>query len=126
MSKKGHSMIRKLLVASALVLLLAGCKADIVEVRLDSSDLADAIEGGSPTARFIANFSTFGELDEEQRNQIDSMEDILESNLSIDDFQITAADHKTSVTVEGELPIILGPPGSSGDAFAVYVSPNGD
>lgn len=114
--------MRRAIAIAIVGLVLAGCKAELVEIRINSSDITRAIEDGAATARFVANFSTFGELDAEQRQQIDAMESILESNLTIDDFQITTAEYKTNIAVEGVLPIVIGDPGSAKGAFAVYVS----
>ncbi|HEV7293116.1 MAG TPA: hypothetical protein VGN79_12425 [Devosia sp.] len=116
-------MIGRVVIVGAVAVALAACKADNVEIRVSTSDIQEALGGDDVTVPFVARFSMFSDLDEEQKAQLRAIEDIVERFLVVDDYQITSSDYTTDVTIEGELPIVVGDVGSGEDAFALYVSP---
>jgi hypothetical protein len=113
--------MRKLFVMFAVAALLAGCKAQDVEVRVSTADLQKALAGDDVTVRFIARFENFGALDDEMRGQLDKVQDIVEAALKVEDYNLVADSSKVTITVEGEIPVQVGEPGSSSDPFALYV-----
>ncbi|MCR6672210.1 hypothetical protein [Devosia ginsengisoli] len=115
--------MKTIFIVLAAVLLLAGCKAKEVELRVDTQDLQDALAGDDVTARFIARFESFGTLDEEKRAQLDSVQAIVEDAFELEDYNMVADSSQVTITVEGELPIYVGEPGGHDDAFALYIWP---
>ena len=113
--------MKKLLLIFAVAALLAGCKAQEVEVRVSTADLQDALAGEEVAVRFIARFESFGTLDDEKRQQLDQVQDIVEGALEIEDYNLVADSSKVTITVEGEVPVHVGEPGNHGEPFALYI-----
>ena len=86
-------------------ILLIACKAEIVELDIKAKDVFSAVDGKDGVIKFEAQFSNFGELDEEARAQIDALENILTKFMEIDDFEIENTDMGYDVILEGEMPI---------------------
>ncbi len=91
------------------VLCLAACRAEEVQFDLDQSDLVGAAEGQPAMVDFEAVFEQFGDLEQEQRDQIAEIEEILERYLSIDDFELATTRNGFEVTVEGEIALTAEP-----------------
>jgi hypothetical protein len=121
-SKRGIVM-KRLFVVLLTVALLTGCKASDVELRVSTEDIQNALAGEPVSVRFIARFEKYGELDADQRGQLNQIETIVESALDVDDYNMVFANSKTSITVEGEIPLHVGAPGSNPNPFALYVWP---
>jgi|GEM_PF-3887875 len=115
--------MKKILFFILAAALLVGCKAKEVEVRVSTEDLQSAIAGEDVSVRFVARFENFGKLDEKERAQLDAIQNIVEAAMEIDDYNLVSADSKTTITVEGEIPIHIGEPGDGQDAFALYLWP---
>lgn len=115
-------MRNRLLLVSTALILLAGCKADEVEITLRTDDILDVSEGGSEMVEFEAVFSTFGDLDDEERAQVEALEDILERYVELDDFELDKTDMGFEVSIEGE--IAMTSDLSTSDAYFVGVSPS--
>ncbi|WP_173089019.1 hypothetical protein [Devosia sp. 1635] len=116
--------MKRLVVGLAIAGALAGCKAEMVEVRLSAEDINSALAGEDVTVRFAASFNVLGELDAEQRAQMDQLQAIAERYLSIDDFQMTRGDYGSAeLELEGELPLITSEnrAGAARSAFAIFV-----
>jgi hypothetical protein len=64
-----------------------------------------AVDGKDGVIEFEAQFSNFGELDEEARAQVEALENILTKFMEIDDFEIENTDMGYDVVLEGEMPI---------------------
>ena len=64
-----------------------------------------AVDGEDRVIKFEAQFSNFGELDEEARAQVEALENILTKFMEIDDFEIENTDMGYDVILEGEMPI---------------------
>lgn len=93
-------------IISAILVLLVACKADEAEIELDVQQLQAAADGAEVMAEFEAVFSNFGELDNEQRAQVDAVRNILERYMEIDDFELETTDTGFEVTIEGEIPVV--------------------
>lgn len=85
--------------------ILAGCKADIVEVNITDQDIKSAIDGNQGSVAFKASFSQLGKMDEKTRAQLNAIKDITSTNMNIDEFNIDSNDQKVSISIEGRLPI---------------------
>lgn len=92
---------------SVLVLgaLLAGCRAESVELTVSYEDVAAAIKGEKVTVPFEAVFSQFGNLGDDQKAEIDALATVVSKHMNVEDFEIGTAENKVVVTVEGEIPI---------------------
>ncbi|MBT6530037.1 MAG: hypothetical protein HOK99_03895, partial [Betaproteobacteria bacterium] len=84
--------------------ILSGCKADGVEIKLSGKDIASAIDGEEITVDFEAEFSLFGELDEETKATLDQLVTLSEDYLVLDDVEIVKDDFTTKVLIEGSMP----------------------
>ncbi|WP_108395909.1 hypothetical protein [Devosia submarina] len=116
--------MKRLVFGLAVAAALAGCKAEMVEVRLSAKDINSALAGEAVTVPFSATFNVLGELDAEQRAQMDQLQDIAERYLSIDDFQMTRGEYGSAeLELEGELPLITSGNRADSDesAFAIFV-----
>jgi hypothetical protein len=58
--------ISRFFVAAAVMFSVAGCKPEDIEVRISSEDIAEAIDGGTPTVTFEARFSKLGDMEDDQ------------------------------------------------------------
>lgn len=115
--------MKKILLLVLAAALLAGCKAKDVEIRVSTDELQSALSGDDVAVRFVARFENYGSLDDKERAQLDAIQDIVEASMEIDDYNLVADGSKTTITVEGEIPVHLGRPGDSKDAFALYLWP---
>jgi sulfate adenylyltransferase subunit 1 (EFTu-like GTPase family) len=116
--------MKRLVVGLAVAVALAGCKAEMVEVRLSAEDINSALAGEAVTVPFAANFNVLGELDAEQRAQMDQLQAIAERYLSVDDFQMTRGQYGSAeLELEGELPLITAAnrEDTADSAFAIFV-----
>ena len=86
-------------------ILLIACRAEIVELDIKAKDVFAAVDGEDGVIEFEAQFSNFGELDEEARTQVEALENILTKFMEIDDFEIENTDMGYDVTLECEMPI---------------------
>jgi|GEM_PF-611081 len=98
--------LKRIVLVGAVSAVLAGCKADEVEIELDTRQLLAVADGDSVTTEFEAVFSNIGELDNEQRAQVDAVRSILEEYMTIDDFELETTDMGFEVTIEGEIPVL--------------------
>ncbi|MCF4098067.1 hypothetical protein [Maritalea mediterranea] len=96
-------MKRFLFLSLFAAFVLAGCKADNVQIELQTSDIVDVAQGGATMVEFEAEFSNFGELDDEQRAQVSALESILENYLTLNDFELAHTETGFKVTIEGEI-----------------------
>tara|TARA_B100001059_G_scaffold164549_1_gene164091 strand:+ start:442 stop:1125 length:684 start_codon:yes stop_codon:yes gene_type:complete len=107
--------IRFLLIINVIFisLLISGCKSELVEIEINTSDIFDVINGESTDVEFESVFSLISELDDETKMQLEKMEVVAEKYVSIDDFDVTEGEYLgLNISVEGELPIIYNPNGS--------------
>lgn len=114
--------MRRFHIPAICLIVLAACKADEVEVDLTIDDILAAAAGEVRTVEFTAVFSTYGDLDDEERAQVNAIEQILGRYVSVDDFELLIEDNGYEVTIEGELPLSNDPYSSA--AYYVLVSPS--
>ena len=107
--------MRGVLLALLALLALTGCKADMLEVRVTASDLADVVAGKTVEVPFEASFRSFGDLDAKEREDLKHLQEIAERYLAIEGFQVDNDGTSTTVEIEGTLPLV------SGDSDTNYV-----
>ena len=104
--------------------ILTGCKADGLEVKLSGKDIASAIDGEEVTVDFEAEFSLFGELDEETKATLDQLLTLSEEYLVLDDVEIVKDDFTTKVLIEGSMPLTIN--GEEKSPWFIQISPQGE
>ena len=113
--------IRFLLIINVIFisLLISGCKSELVEIEINTSDIFDVINGESTNVEFESVFSLISELDDETKMQLEKMEIVAEKYASIDDFDVTEGEYLgLSISVEGEIPMIYNSNGSINNAIS--------
>ena len=75
------------------LLVLIGCRAELVEIKIDEEQLDSVLQGNVEMISFEASFSNFGELDENQKQQTKQVENIIEDYIDIDDFEVKTGDY---------------------------------
>ena len=114
--------LTQIIVVSAATVFLFACKADEVEISLDIDDIPSIANGTNSTTTFEAQFSQFGELDDDQKANIKRLEQILDDFMEIDEFELDSRDSKFIVDIEGTIPVTSD--GSSTDAFFLHIEPS--
>lgn len=114
-------MRASLILVSLVAVLLAGCKADVVQVRLTATDVTDAVSGKVVDLPFEAKYKSFGSLDAKQRAQLDHIREIAKRYIDIEEFQISATASGVSVEIEGSIPLIYHANSSGGEDYAYAV-----
>ena len=97
---------QRLIVGIVTVLLLCGCKADLVEIQISTKDLTEAIAGEQVAVEFEAEFSLIAEYDEETKAQMNVLERSVENYISLEEFDISEGDFGLTITIEGEIPLL--------------------
>ena len=69
--------IKNILLFLISSILLIACKAEIVELDIKAKDVFAAVNGEDGVIEFEAQFSNFGELDEEARAQVEALREYL-------------------------------------------------
>ena len=100
-------------------LLLVSCKADEVEITFDVNDISSVVGGTNSITSFEAQFTGFGDLDEDNKSNMDKLERILENYVEIDEFEVDSRDSQIIVSIEGSIPVTSN--SSSADAFFLHV-----
>ena len=98
-------MFNKAFIFLLVLIALAGCKADKMEINLNEKALQSAKSGQEEMVSFEATFSTFGELDDAQKAQVNAIEDILENYIELEGFELASTDMGFEVIIEGEIPV---------------------
>ena len=92
---------------------LIGCKSELVEIDINTSDIVEVINGETIDVEFESVFSLISELDDETKIQLEKIETIAEKYASIDDFDVTEGEYLgLNIALEGELPMIYRSNGS--------------
>lgn len=90
---------------SFCLIVIAGCKADSIEIKLSDADIQDAIDGEEVDVDFEAQFSLLGELDEEGRVDLDRLVSIVRGYVELEDVELESELMGVKVLVEGSIPI---------------------
>jgi hypothetical protein len=92
-------------VGFVVIALLAGCKADSLEIKISNDDVAKAISGKDSSVAFEAEFELFGNLDAKQKAELDRLIDLTDSYMDIDDIEIEKTMMGSKLIIEGLIPI---------------------
>ena len=114
--------IARAMKCAVFLVFLSACKADEVEITFDASKAIGVAEGTTAVATFEATFSGIGEIDNEQRREIDRFRDALEKYVSFEEFEVSAKDFGFEVSIEGE--ILIANEASQPDAYFLHVQPS--
>ena len=121
---------RTLAIGLTTALLLLGCKADLVEIGVNTKDLKKAVAGDQVAVEFEAEFSLFAEYNDETKGQIKSLEEVVQNYISLDEFDVAVGDYGLTVTIEGEIPLLYAPDGKMPkdikSPWALVISDNQD
>ena len=121
---------QRLVIGIGTVLLLFGCKADLVEIQIKNQDLKEAIAGDQVAVEFEAEFSLIAEYDDETKGQMNALEKSVENYISLEEFDVSVGDFGLTITIEGEIPLIYAPDGeiprSIESPWALVISDNQD
>jgi hypothetical protein len=100
-----HRHARRILLLTALTIALVGCKADEVELSVNSTQLRSALAGNEVVTGFRAVFSHDRALNTRQSAQVDDVWSVLDEYMDISDFSRENVDGGLRVTIEGEIPV---------------------
>ncbi len=122
--------LQRLVIAIGTVLLLFGCKADLVEIEVKTKDLREAIAGDKVALEFEAEFSLIAEYDDETKGQINALEETIETYISLEEFDVSEGDFGLTITIEGEIPLLYASTGEVSkdieSPWALVISDNQD
>ncbi len=88
------------------LVVLAGCKAESIQIRLSASDIDKALSGEAVSVPFKAQYRNFGDLKDDDRAKLDDLEKIARQYLAIDDFDVSSNDNSVMVEVDGTIPVV--------------------
>ena len=89
----------------AAALLLGGCKADSLTIKISADNISAATQGDEPRVSFVAEFKSYGDLDDKKRAELELVEGIVDKYLDIDDIDITKNGGQTILAIEGTIPV---------------------
>jgi hypothetical protein len=114
--------IFKFLTCVAFVATLVGCKSEIVETKVKTSDIKKSISGEMVTVPFTAVLQVLGD-DENTRDEIRKYEEIIENYFDVEDFEISKSMMGLEIKVSGNLPVVSGNEVKSGskEPWVLYV-----
>ena len=75
------------ILACLILILLGGCKAELIETKIKTSDIKRAISQGMTTVPFETKITIMGDS-KDTRQQIKSFEEIIEQYVELDDVEI--------------------------------------
>ena len=99
-------MLKKLICVGFLFAVV-GCKAEIVETKVKTSDLKKSISGKMVSVPFAAVLSVMGD-NAKVRAQVKSYEGIIENYVDVEDFEISKSMMGMKIKVTGNLPLVSG------------------
>jgi len=104
---KGVIRMLKKLICVGFFFALVGCKAEIVETKVKTSDLKKSISGKIVSVPFSAVLSVMGD-DANVRANVKSYERIIENYVDVEDFEISKSMMGMEIKVTGNLPLVSG------------------
>ena len=90
-----------------LVLTLYGCNPEIVELKVSTKELKDAISDGKVSVSFETSISILSNINE-IKEELVKFENIAEDYFDLEEFDITENDFGVELNLEGKLPLIYG------------------
>ncbi|MED5226875.1 MAG: hypothetical protein VX962_07635 [Pseudomonadota bacterium] len=108
-----------------ILVILAGCKAELIETKIKTSDIKLAISKGITTVPFETKITIMGET-EDTRQQIKSFGEIIEQYVELDDVEIEKSMMGMDLVIEGNIPLVHGKklPRNRTDPWALFIKKN--
>ena len=108
-----------------ILVILAGCKAELIETKIKTSDIKRAISKGITTVPFETKITIMGET-EDTREQIKSFGEIIEQYVELDDIEIEKSMMGMDLVIEGNIPLVHGKklPKNRTDPWALFIKKN--
>ena len=108
-----------------ILVILAGCKAELIETKIKTSDIKRAISQGITTVPFETKITIMGET-EDTRQQIKSFGEIIEQYVELDDVEIEKSMMGMDLMIEGNIPLVHGKklPRNRTDPWALFIKKN--
>ena len=108
-----------------ILILLGGCKAELIETKIKTSDIKRAISKGMTTVPFETKITIMGDS-KDTRQQIKSFEEIIEQYVELDDVEIEKSMMGMDLLIEGNIPLVYGKtlPKNRTDPWALFLKKN--
>ena len=108
-----------------IFVILTGCKAELIETKIKTSDIKRAISQGITTVPFETKITIMGET-EDTRQQIKSFGEIIEQYVELDDVEIEKSMMGMDLVIEGNIPLVHGKklPRNRTDPWALFIKKN--
>ena len=108
-----------------IFVILTGCKAELIETKIKTSDIKRAISKGITTVPFETKITIMGET-EDTRQQIKSFGEIIEQYVELDDVEIEKSMMGMDLVIEGNIPLVHGKklPRNRTDPWALFIKKN--
>ena len=108
-----------------IFVILTGCKAELIETKIKTSDIKRAISKGITTVPFETRITIMGET-EDTRQQIKSFGEIIEQYVELDDVEIEKSMMGMDLVIEGNIPLVHGKklPRNRTDPWALFIKKN--
>ena len=108
-----------------ILIILGGCKAELIETKIKTSDIKRAISQGITTVPFETKITIMGDS-QDTRQQIKSFEEIIEQYVELDDVEIEKSMIGMDLVIEGNIPLVYGKklPRNRNDPWALFIQPN--
>ena len=108
-----------------ILILLGGCKAELIETKIKTSDLKRAISQGTTTVPFETKITIMGDS-QDARQQIKSFEQIIEQYVELDDIEIEKSMMGMDLLIEGNIPLVYRKkiPKNRTDPWALFMKKN--
>ncbi len=108
-----------------ILILLGGCKAELIETKIKTRDIKRAISQGMTTVPFETKITIMGDS-KDTRQQIKSFEEIIEEYVELDDVEIEKSMMGMDLQIEGNIPLVYGKklPKNRTDPWALFIKKN--
>ena len=108
-----------------ILILLGGCKAELIETKIKTSDIKRAISQGMTTVPFETKITIMGDS-KDTRQQIKSFEEIIEQYVELDDVEIEKSMMGMDLLIEGNIPLVYGKtlPKNRTDPWGLFIEKN--
>ena len=108
-----------------ILILLAGCKAELIETKIKTSDIKRAISQGMTTVPFETKITIMGDSKDTQQ-KIKSFEKIIEQYVELDDIEIEKSMMGMDLLIEGNIPLVYRKkiPKNRTDPWALFMKKN--
>ena len=108
-----------------ILIILGGCKAELIETKIKTSDIKRAISQGITTVPFETKITIMGDS-QDTRQQIKSFEEIIEQYAELEDVEIEKSMMGMDLVIEGNIPLVYSKklPRNRSDPWALFIQPN--